>query len=101
LVKASGADTTNLNELQLAGVGDLFARTIAGTTLKVTRWIGSKDKLYHGMKVDAVLKLNTASFAGFGGPSTTVNATMQFQVKLTKIGAVVKVEAPPDADITE
>ncbi len=72
----------------MQSITSIFATFVQGTTLKVTRWIGTKDKLYHSMGIDGTFKLSSPG-AGQSG-----SATFHFLVKLSQVGKPVTVTAP-------
>jgi len=90
IAAGNNSDPAAIDDNQAAGAGKLLAGAIEGTTIKVTRWIGTTDKLYHKLALDALLKLDARAF---GGPGTTTVST-QFSITLTQVGQPITVTAP-------
>jgi len=90
LIKLSNPDA-EISDFELAQLGAQLNPTIAGTTLKVTRWVGAQDHLFHALFVESTLRFNP-SVIGMRGSVTTGNLT--FKVRLTKIGSDVTIESP-------
>ena len=96
LAKVGGV-TTNFSNSQLAVVANLLAQSFNGSTLKIARWVGSKDSLYHALTVDFLMKFDPSEM---GISSTTIKAfTVQihFQVRLSQVGKPVSITAPENA----
>jgi len=79
------------NSDQLGQMMPLFSQMLGDTNLKITRWVGQTDNMYHAFGLDLNLNVNTAAM---GGSSAPVTGTIHFLVKLTKIGQPVTVTAP-------
>ncbi len=99
---AGGSDASKLTNQQMAQVAQLVANVFKNTTFKVTRWIGTKDNLYHALVFDSVFNVNTSVLGQIGQKSdsnavgligqTTIK--LHFGVRLTAVGKPVDIQAP-------
>lgn len=88
LLKAGNANYSGATNAQMQSNALTLAAALQGTTFKVTRWIGTKDKLYHALGIDGVFKLTSLVAAQSG------SATFHLLVKLSKVGQSITVNAP-------
>jgi len=86
---ASSGATAALTDDQVTQYLQLASGVLGDSNLKITRWVGSTDNMYHALGLD--LNVNVA--AG----SSPITATVHLLVKLTKVGAPVTVKAPDGA----
>jgi hypothetical protein len=94
LMKAGGF-TGQLTDAQMAQAAQMLNQALSGTTLKISRWVGSKDNLFHALTIDFVLKLDPRKLSV---SSDLINCTFHFSVKQTKIGQPVDIQAPEMAE---
>ncbi len=85
---------SDLTDEQLAQFGQLAGTALGNTTIKITRWVGATDNLYHALAIDLNASIDPAVMGG-SGPATTV--ALNLLVKLTKVGQPVDIKAPADA----
>lgn len=92
---------------ELARLMPLFKNTLQATKLTYTWLIGKKDELYHGYAVAFSTKVDPGLLvlmgaAGTGPTAQPINAVLNFQVTLSKVGKPVAVQSVDNAtDITD
>ncbi|MHB8625313.1 MAG: DsbA family protein [Aggregatilineales bacterium] len=102
IASGSGADPASITDSQAAQAGRALAQALSGTTLTITAWVGTTDRLYHALILDGNFQLDTSLL---GGPSgQTASIVVHLGLTLTKVGQPVVVTAPiappaPDAGI--
>jgi len=101
LAEIGGGPVADMSDTEVAAAASQVARMMRGTTVIVTRWIGSKDKLNHGLSIDIVFKLDGGGVQFSVNQNLTLTANVRFVFKVTKIGKPVKVVAPRNAEIVE
>lgn len=93
-----GAEVDDKQVQQVVALAQTFLKD---TKFSITQWVGTTDKLSHGVGIDFVMKLdeNTAALvnSSSSGAAKPVDINFHFDVKLTKIGQPVTVEAVKDA----
>lgn len=92
-----------VDDKQVQQIVALAQTVLKDTKFSITQWVGTTDKLSHGLGVDFVMKIdeNTAallpSSSSSSGPAKPLDLNFHFDVKLTKIGQPVTVEPVKDA----
>jgi len=99
IVAAAMANTPNagaagsMNIDQYAAMLPMFGAMLGDTNLKITRWVGQTDNMYHAFGLDLHLNVNMGAMGG-GSSSTPTTGTIHFLIQLTKVGQPVTVTAP-------
>ncbi len=92
-----------VDDKQIQQIVAIAQTVLKDTKLSITQWVGTNDKLSHGLGIDFVMKVdeNTAALLQSNSSSSSaakpVDIKFHFDIKLTKIGQPVKVEAVKDA----
>jgi hypothetical protein len=97
VMRVSGSPT-KLTDAQLSQTAQVVARALTGSTLKVTRWVGAKDNMYHAFGIDLALRFNGATL---GTASSSFTLDFHFMVKLTEVGKPVDVAGPEGAEMID
>lgn len=91
---AMGQDTSTMTDEQFSQFSTMAGSALSDTTIKITRWVGSTDNLYHALGLDINAKIDPSKM---GGSGAVTNFSMNLLVKLTKVGQPVDVKAPAGA----
>jgi hypothetical protein len=94
LLERSGSNI-EYSDRDIQNIASILSQALTGTTMKVTRWVGSKDNLYHALTLDFVLAANPKTFGYAIQP--VVKGNLHFDIKLTGIGQPVDVTVPEEA----
>ncbi len=98
--QGSGQEVTDKQIQQIVAIAQTVLKD---TKFSITQYVGTKDNLPHGLGIDFVMKLdeNTAALlqgnSSSSEPAKPVDINFHFDIKLTKIGQPVAVEAVKDA----
>lgn len=94
-----GGATGSIPDSQIAAAARVMANALQGSTLKASRWVGSKDQLYHGLTIDMLFKLDPSALGAAAGSIGTGLYTIKvhFQVQLSKVGQPVSIQAPEES----
>lgn len=99
----SSAAGSRMTEAQIKQMTSGLAAAFKGSSLSVTRLVGTTDKLPHGLGIDFTAKLDPSvmALAGGGAPGVTnaapVDINLHFLVQLSGIGSKANVTAPTGA----
>jgi hypothetical protein len=99
LLVASG-NGIKLNDSQLLAVGSILSRLFTGTTITLTRWVGTKDMDFHAAIIDATIKYDPSTIASLL-PRNTANLgaggsiKVHMAAKLTKLNQPISAITPP------
>ncbi len=85
---------TNMTDDQLTGYLKIAAGVLGTSNIKITRWVGEDDKLFHALGLDVNLDIKPPT-------GTPVSGTIHFLVKLTKVGQAVTITAPAGAKMID
>jgi len=101
ILESQGSGTTMTDE-QLTQVGTMAQTFLKDTKLSYTQYVGTTDKLPHGLAIDATINLDPATAAMMGGSTGSadakaINVDFHFKIMLSKIGQPAAVTAPADA----
>ncbi len=96
---SAGAAAGGMNPDQLTAMMPIVSSMIGDTNLKITRWVGQTDNMYHALGLDLNLNINPGAFGGGSAAPTT--GTVHFLIKLTKVGQPVTVAAPTGAKMID
>ncbi len=88
-----------MNPDQLTAMMPMVGSMIGDTNLKITRWVGQTDNMYHALGLDLNLNINPGAFGG--GSATPTTGTVHFLIKLTKVGQPVTLTAPAGAKMID
>jgi hypothetical protein len=96
-MKSSGS-TTEMTDQQLAQIVGVAQTFLKDTKLSITRYVSAEDKMPRGLGLNFSMKIDEASaaMAGMTG-SKGLDINFTFDVKLSKLGEKVTVEAVKDA----
>ncbi|MCC7450048.1 MAG: hypothetical protein IT324_21705 [Anaerolineae bacterium] len=90
-----------VDDKQVQQIVAIAQTVLKDTKFSITQWVGTTDKLSHGLGIDFTMKVdeNTAALmnSSSSGAAKPVDINFHFDVKLTKIGQPVTVEAVTDA----
>jgi hypothetical protein len=96
LMKAGGS-TTKVNDAVAAQIATALGTALKGSTLKITRWVGTTDSEYHALVVDFIINFNPAVV---GVPNMkAMGFNLHFGIKLKDIGKPVSIEVPTDVQM--
>jgi len=95
--QSGGAEVTDKQVNQIIVMANMFLKDFK---LSFTRYVGTSDKLPHGIGLSFSLKLDaaTASMMMSSSDAKPVSIDFNFDIKLDKIGEKVSVEAVSDAE---
>lgn len=94
LYKSVASGGQEVTDAQVAQITPLFASLLKDTTFTITRYVGEKDNMYHGIKIYLQAKVDLTAFGQSGAP---VDALLSLDVQLSKIGQTFEVKAPEGA----
>ena len=97
--KANPSAATGMNPDQITALLPMVGGMIGDTNLKITRWVGQTDNMYHALGLDLNLNINPGAFGG--GSASPTTGTVHFLIKLTKVGQPVTVTAPSGAKMID
>ncbi|MHB8627667.1 MAG: hypothetical protein ACYDBJ_20180 [Aggregatilineales bacterium] len=92
------APSGGMNPDQITAMMPMVGSMIGDTNLKITRWVGQTDNMYHALGLDLNLNVNPGVM---GGKGTATTGTVHFLIKLTKVGQPVTVAAPAGAKMID
>ncbi|MEP7287943.1 MAG: hypothetical protein ABI947_19500 [Chloroflexota bacterium] len=93
---AAQAKGAPVDDQQVEAVATLAGSALKDSTFAVSWLVGTSDKIFHGVGLNIVLKIDdsTAKLLKMDGP---VDATVDFNIQVSKVGEPVTVEVPADA----
>ncbi len=98
LMEAAGQPTDQLDQMmgQYTGMAQTFLKNLKIT---VHQYVGTNDKLLHGVGLDVVLNLDAATAGMITNQASAkpIDLNLNFTVKMTKVGEKVTVEPVADA----
>jgi hypothetical protein len=94
LFKSVSGTGSEVTDAQVAQMTPLFSSLLKDTTFTITRYVGEKDNLYHGIKVYLKSTIDTTALGSSGAP---VDLLLSLDVQLSKIGNTFEVKAPEGA----